>query len=370
MKEKIKIFLGVIFTIAAIYNTTYNLFSPISILLKTNPENWLYKGIDNYWGERGFIMLGIIILLSTVICFFIFRNKYLNTEILIHRFRDFLRYFLFFVFFDYAFAKLFGNQFSLPDFFGDMPLSDLNGFLLTWIFFSYSYVYGLLIAFSQFLGSILLIINRTKYIGALLLIPVISNIIFIDYCYEIGNDVKIISVFYLIVLLYVIHPVIGSLLKLLLSKPGLVSKDDLSIYLNKKQVVIKIFTVLTLTFICFYSNYITNVKYQFTTPIMGVWKTGNVYLNNKLFNWDCSSDSIPKKIYFEKGGSCFIKYSITDHYGNYQTKADSIYIFDGNDSGLNFSGKFKINDSLLVLSGVLENKLPVVYNLSLIRKIK
>ena len=184
MKEKLKIYLGVMFTIAAIYNAAYSLISPISILLNINPENWLFKAIDNNWGERGFIMLVIIILLSNIICFVIFRNKFLNTEILLQRLRSFLRYFLFFVFFDYAFAKTMGNQFSLPEFFADMPLSDLNGFLLTWLFFSYSYVYGSFIAFSQFLGATFLIINRTKYIGALLLIPVISNIIFIDLYYK------------------------------------------------------------------------------------------------------------------------------------------------------------------------------------------
>jgi len=370
MKEKLKIYLGVMFTIAAIYNAAYNLISPISILLGINPENWLFKGIDNNWGERGFIMLGIIILLSTIICFVVFRNKFFNTEILLQRLQNFLRYFLFFVFFAYAFAKTMGNQFSLPDFFADMPLSDLNGFLLTWLFFSYSPVYGLFIAFSQFFGAILLIINRTKYIGVLLLIPVISNIILIDYCYEIGNDVKVISVFYLVVLLYIIQPIIGSLFKLLLFKSELTSKDKTPISLNKKQVVIKLFTTLAIAFICFYSNYIQKVKLQFTQPVMGVWKTGDVYLNNNLFTWDCSNDSIPKKIYFEKGGSCFIKYSSADHYGNYQTKADSIYIFDGNNNALNFFGKFKINDSILVLNGIINNNLPVVYNLSLIRKIK
>jgi hypothetical protein len=252
-------------------------------------------------------------------------------------------------------------------FIADKPLSQLNGFVWAWLFFSYSHAYGLFIAFSQFTGAALIAFNRTKYIGGLLLIPVISNIIFIDYCYSIGNDVKVISVFYLLVLLYIIQPVIKPIFSLLLSNSASAYKS--LIHGNLKYNVLKALLFFAIVFECFYSNYVQKMKYHFSQPVTGVWKTETVSINNQEYNASDTNGSVPKKIYFEKGGHCYLKYNTTDDMENCKIVSDSIYLNDHQHT-LDFAGKFQLRDSSLVLAGTIHKKIPAIYKLHLIKRIQ
>jgi hypothetical protein len=367
MKQKIFVYLGIMFSLAAIYNIAYNLDFTFSVYFNTDLEgSFWFKDYNNSWGKRGFVQLGIILVLSSAISFFLFRRKMLNKELFIHRLRRFFCYFLSFIFFGYGFAKVFGNQFSMFTFIADKPLSELNGFEWTWLYFSYSYVYGLFIAFSQFTGAILLVFNRTKYIGALLLVPVIVNIIFIDYCYHIGNDVKVISVFYLLVLVYILQPVLEPLFHLLVVKSA--TAGSRLIQGNLKYAILKVLLVFAIIFNSFFFNDKLKMQEHFSQPVTGVWKTENVFINNKTYPGDEANDSVPNKIYFEKGGFCYIKYSKADDMENCKIVSDSIYL--NNDSHtLDFTGKFQLRDSLLVLTGTTHKTIPVVYRLKLIRRI-
>ena len=64
------------------------------------------------------------------------------------------------------------------------PLGQVSGFWLTWYYFGYSAVYGTLIALLQVAAGVLLIVPRTALLGALLLLPIATNIVLIDVFYE------------------------------------------------------------------------------------------------------------------------------------------------------------------------------------------
>ena len=367
MGKKIKIYLGILFCLFAVYDIAYSLQFDFSLIFNIHLEGgFWFKDINNSWGQRGFFQLGIFLLLSAIANFLIVRSKNFKIELFIYRLQRFLCYYLCFIFFSYGFSKVFGNQFSMDIFFADKPLSQLSGFEWTWLFFGYSYVYGLFIAFSQFIGATLLVFNRTKYIGTLLLIPVIFNIIFIDYCYSIGNDVKVISVFYLLVLLYIIQPVIKPIFSLLLSESASAYKS--LIHGNLKYNVLKALLFFAIVFECFYFNYVQKMKYHFSQLVTGVWKTETVSINNQEYNASDTNGSVPKKIYFEKGGHCYLKYNTTDDMENCKIVSDSIYLTDRQHT-LDFAGKFQLGDSLLFLTGTIHKTIPAAYRLHLIRHI-
>jgi hypothetical protein len=85
----------------------------------------------------------------------------------------------------YGFAKINGSQFTVLDSELTKPLGQVSGFWLTWYYFGYSAVYGTLIALLQIAAGVLLIVPRTALLGALLLLPIATNILLIDVFYGI-----------------------------------------------------------------------------------------------------------------------------------------------------------------------------------------
>lgn len=84
----------------------------------------------------------------------------------------------------YGFAKLLGTQFSRPYLLYGTELGDLDGSLVTVAFFSYSSVYGNTIGILQIVCSLALLFRRTARFGFLILLPVLANILFIDFTFD------------------------------------------------------------------------------------------------------------------------------------------------------------------------------------------
>ena len=85
--------------------------------------------------------------------------------------------------FVYGFAKINGSQFTILDSELTRPLGEVSGFWLTWYYFGYSPVYGTFLALAQIGAGILIIVPRTALAGALLLLPMVANILLIDIFY-------------------------------------------------------------------------------------------------------------------------------------------------------------------------------------------
>ena len=81
--------------------------------------------------------------------------------------------------------KIFHLQFIIPIGKLDNPFSSLSRNDLMWAFFGQSYSFILVIGFIQIIGSVLLLFSRTRLVGVFILIPVLLNIILIDFFYEI-----------------------------------------------------------------------------------------------------------------------------------------------------------------------------------------
>ncbi|HKC37023.1 MAG TPA: hypothetical protein VKB95_13205, partial [Chitinophagaceae bacterium] len=113
-----------------------------------------------------------------------------------------VRYFLAFIFFSYGISKLLGQQFTSTYTMMDQSLAKANGFLLTWRFFDYSYSYKFFIGFGQVAASILFLSRRTTTLAAIIFLPIISNIVYVNFAFDI--DVKFFSFCYLIFAIYLL----------------------------------------------------------------------------------------------------------------------------------------------------------------------
>jgi hypothetical protein len=118
--------------------------------------------------------------------------------------RGILRYWLVLVICTYGFAKVLKTQFGITYTVDDMPVGKLNGFELTWNYFGHSYAFALIIAFCQIGGSILLLFRRTTLLGAAILLPVMINIVLINFFFDISPGAFMNSVLFSLGLLFLL----------------------------------------------------------------------------------------------------------------------------------------------------------------------
>ncbi len=94
------------------------------------------------------------------------------------------RFYVFFFLNFYGIAKIFGGQFytssTIPDEIAIIPIGQVPDFELAWTFMGRSFGYILFIGLAEIIGACLLLFEKTKLIGTLILIPIMVNVIVFD----------------------------------------------------------------------------------------------------------------------------------------------------------------------------------------------
>jgi hypothetical protein len=108
-----------------------------------------------------------------------------------------MRVFLAFIMILYATAKFLGGQFITEGPLLDTPISQMSGIELTWVYFGSSKLYSLFLASSQWLGGFLLLYWRTVRLALLILVPMMANIVIVNYSFDISPGTRVVSVLYL-----------------------------------------------------------------------------------------------------------------------------------------------------------------------------
>jgi hypothetical protein len=65
-------------------------------------------------------------------------------------------------------------------------VGQLDGFNLTWNYFGHSYTLAVIIGLLQIVGSIFLMFRRTSLLGTVILLPILLNIVLIDWFFDIA----------------------------------------------------------------------------------------------------------------------------------------------------------------------------------------
>jgi hypothetical protein len=87
------------------------------------------------------------------------------------------------VFMLYGTIKVLGGQFIFSH---DWVINGAttDGPTLVWCFFGYSSVYGRLIGLAELVPGFLMLVPRTRLLGALIVLPVAANIAVMDFCFD------------------------------------------------------------------------------------------------------------------------------------------------------------------------------------------
>ncbi len=124
----------------------------------------------------------------------------------------------------YGFAKVFKTQFPYP---GEARLAQTYGdsspMGLLWTFMGYSYPYNLFAGLGEVIGGILLMFRRTSLLGALVVIGVMSNVVVLNYSYDV--PVKIYSTHLLLFAFLVAAPHARRLYKFFIANEPVPAED-------------------------------------------------------------------------------------------------------------------------------------------------
>lgn len=250
------------------------------------------------------------------------------------------RYVAAFLLLTYGFAKLTGAQFTVLDSELDKPLREVSGFWLTWYYFGYSAFYGTIIAAVQIVGAVALLVRRTSLIGALLLLPVITNIVLIDIFYKVDFGALVAAILIAGCLIRVVSAHIGPLSHLLLPPPAGQTRTHRIVKLLLCTVIVTIPPVWT--------YHVANYNNRLPTPIDGTWAvsstTGRV-------------SRAPTHVYFERNRAylCVFRYgtATSTHHFEYESGQSRVAIWNSwlTKGPLLFEGTYRPAASTIELVG-------------------
>ena len=161
----------------------------------------------------------------------------------------------------YGFAKINGAQFTVLDSELARPLGQVKGFWLTWHYFGYSSVYSTLLALLQILAAILLVVPRTALAGAVLLLPVVVNIVLIDLFYGVDPGGTFAALVLLVCVCVTIAPYQRRLLAAVVL-PSLPARPSAAATAALTAVMAGA---------CVFTWWVANYNNRSPTPIDGVW---------------------------------------------------------------------------------------------------
>lgn len=122
-----------------------------------------------------------------------------------------MRYYLAIVMLTYGFAKVIKSQFPFP-YLGRLvqPYGESSPMGLLWTFMGYSTAYNVFTGLGEVVGGCLLFFRRTTALGALILVVVMSNVVVLNFAFDV--PVKLFSLHLLLMTLLLLTPAIRALI--------------------------------------------------------------------------------------------------------------------------------------------------------------
>jgi len=109
----------------------------------------------------------------------------------------------------YGIGKIMGGQFyrknQLPEEVANTTIAQASAYELAWSFMGYSFFYILFIGVSQIIGAWMLLWNRTKLLGVMILFPIMVNIIVFDIIFLDVKDALVNAIIYFLMLIYILY---------------------------------------------------------------------------------------------------------------------------------------------------------------------
>jgi hypothetical protein len=170
-----------------------------------------YGSGDNTYSYLYLFVSFILSIFGTLIYLTLFKNRNIN-KFFLYYFLLSLRLYLIFYMLIYGLGKVVSLQFPpISNYRLLQTYGESSPMGLAWTFMQYSPYYSAFSGFVEVIGALLLLNRKTITLGAFILTGVLSNIVMMNFCYDI--PVKISSSYYLLASLIILFSDYKSLLK-------------------------------------------------------------------------------------------------------------------------------------------------------------
>jgi hypothetical protein len=160
------------------------------------------------------------------------------------------------VVFAYGIIKLIPVQMPFPSFIDlQKRVGELSPFELVWTVFGYGQPYQIFTGIAEAVGAVLLLFQKTKTVGTILIITVMINVILIDYTFSVG-DVLITACYILLATLFISVPYASQLFNFFFK--GRYASLSLDFHIPPPDRSTKFVSFIGILFVC--SSFIINIK--------------------------------------------------------------------------------------------------------------
>ena len=236
----------------------------------------------NYVQEFLFLVLSLI----TCIIWSVSDRKRGSYNKMLYWLQVLVRYYLAYVLLGYGYAKIFKSQFPEPSLQRLMqPYGQSSPMGLAWTFLGFSSAYNFFIGFFEAIGGVLMIFRRTTIFGACIAATVITNIVLINFCYDV--PVKLFSSNLLFMALFIILSDSRRVLNFFILNKD-VRAADLNIVFKKRKW--RITRIVLKSLFVFYAVgyvgyiYMGNVRAYYRpypkSPLYGIYNVETFAVNN------------------------------------------------------------------------------------------
>jgi hypothetical protein len=209
--------------------------------LKYNSQGWTtFSAVLHTIRDTVYLLLSIL----ACVLWTIFDRKRSDYNKLLYWFSQALVMILCSIVFIYGIIKAIPVQMSFPSFISlQTPVGEMSPFDLIWITFGYGTPYQVFGGILEVLAAILILFRRTRIVGLVILIPLMVNIIMLNYTYQIG--VLTLSFYILLVALFLLAPYIPQIIRFFfVQQPVILAHHEYVPGRNYKTIVLKTIGIL------------------------------------------------------------------------------------------------------------------------------
>ncbi|MEO6721889.1 MAG: hypothetical protein ABIN67_16090 [Ferruginibacter sp.] len=226
--------------------------------------------------------------------------------------QDLIAYFIAFDLSMFGWQKLFHLQFFTPLGKLDMPFSSFSGDELLFAFYGHSHAFVIVIGIIEIVGSLFIAIKKTRMLGLFILLPLLLNILIMDYFYGLRYNVVLHA---FVMLAGVAYLIFIHYTKLILFFFPALPSDRRRIAATLPALVILLPLVVMTTYAFPEDN----------PALTGKYSVKELTINNIPVTGHNDQDSILTTVYMDIGNDCVFEYNNLKrrHFGKYTFNPDS-----------------------------------------------
>jgi hypothetical protein len=237
-----------------------------------------------------------------------------NSQRVLAFWQGIIRYFIALDLCTIAFQKFFHLQFVLPLGVLDNPFSSLSGEEMLWAFFGHFYAFTVIIGSMQIIGSLMLLFRKTRLAGVIVLLPILLNILLLDWFYDLGIQVNLYITILCLAMVYLLLIEYARLIEFFF-----IAKSNLPQF-EFKSTIWKNILRASVVFI----PLLLLAAYKFPPyypQINGKYLVKSALVNGKVQNLNTCKDSVLTKVFIDH-------YDLVFEFNDYQRRFIGNYTYD------------------------------------------